>query len=189
VKEKISMATSHKIDEIFAAFRQSGHRSYGERVTQLEHGLQAAYFAEQQGAKPTLIAAALLHDIGHLLHDLGEDVAEHGIDAIHEQLGGEYLEKHFIPAVAEPARLHVAAKRYLCAVDPAYFVTLSPASVQSLALQGGPMTPAEIGAFEALPHFADAVQLRRFDDLGKEPDMPTPDLEHFRPYLEAGLRQ
>lgn len=183
------MDQNNIIDEIFAAFRTSGHQTYGERVTQLQHSLQSAYFAEQQGAKPTLIAAALLHDIGHLLHDLGEDIADQGIDAIHEQIGGEYLEKHFIPAVSEPARLHVAAKRYLCAVDPAYFATLSPVSVQSLALQGGPMNAEEVEEFEALPFFEDAVQLRRFDDLGKEPDLATPELEHYRPYLEAGLRQ
>jgi phosphonate degradation associated HDIG domain protein len=176
------------IDEIFARFQQRGHQSYGERVTQLEHSLQAAYFAEQQGAQPTLIAAALLHDVGHLLHDRGEDIADQGIDAIHEQIGGEFLEQYFTPAVAEPARLHVAAKRYLCAVDPAYFATLSPASVQSLALQGGPMHAAEVKAFEALPYYKEAVQLRRFDDLGKVPEMQTPGLEHFRPNLEAGLR-
>jgi gamma-butyrobetaine dioxygenase len=82
----------------------------------------------------------------------------------------------------------VAAKRYFCAVDPAYWATLSAASVQSLALQGGPMSPAEVAEFAASPHFADAVQLRRFDDLGKEPALSTPPLEHFRPYLEAGLK-
>jgi gamma-butyrobetaine dioxygenase len=186
--EGVLMSSNPIINDIFARFHQHGHQSYGERVTQLEHSLQAAYFAEQQGAKSTLIAAALLHDVGHLLHDLGEDIADRGIDAIHEQIGGEFLEQHFIPAVAEPARLHVAAKRYLCAVDPDYFATLSPASVQSLALQGGPMNAAEVKAFEALPFYEDAVHLRRFDDLGKVPEMQTPDLEHFRPYLEAGLR-
>jgi [1-hydroxy-2-(trimethylamino)ethyl]phosphonate dioxygenase len=176
------------IDDIFTAFRTHGHRSYGEAVTQMEHMLQSATFAEQQGSRPTLIAAALLHDFGHLLHDLGEDSADHGIDAVHEQIGADYLAKYFRPEVTEPGRLHVAAKRYLCAVDPAYVATLSPVSVQSLALQGGPMSQAEVEAFEASPHFADAVQLRRFDDLGKEPGMATPDLEHFRPYLAAGLR-
>jgi phosphonate degradation associated HDIG domain protein len=176
------------IDDIFGAFHERGHRTYGENVTELQHGLQAATFAEQQGASPTLIAAALLHDIGHLLHDLGEEIADQGIDAAHEALGAAFLGEHFVPAVVEPARLHVAAKRYLCTVDPAYFATLSPVSVQSLALQGGPMTPAEVAAFESNPFCADAVQLRRFDDLGKEPAMLTPDLEHFRPYLLAGLK-
>jgi [1-hydroxy-2-(trimethylamino)ethyl]phosphonate dioxygenase len=176
------------IDQIFTAFHTHGHRSYGEAVTELEHMLQSATFAEQQGASPTLIAAALLHDFGHLLHDLGEEIADQGIDAVHEELGANYLAPYFRPEVTEPGRLHVAAKRYLCAVDPAYFATLSPVSVQSLALQGGPMNEAEVKAFEASPYFADTVQLRRFDDLGKVPGMATPDLEHFRPYLEAGLR-
>jgi phosphonate degradation associated HDIG domain protein len=182
------MSNTTVIDEIFAAFARQGHQSYGERVTQQQHGLQAATFAEQQGAKSTLIAAALLHDIGHLLHGLGEDIADKGIDAIHEEIGGEYLTKHFVPEVAEPARLHVAAKRYLCAIDPVYLSSLSPASVLSLKLQGGPMNDQEVRAFESLPHFADALQLRRFDDMGKLPEMETPDLEHFRPYLEANLR-
>jgi [1-hydroxy-2-(trimethylamino)ethyl]phosphonate dioxygenase len=176
------------IDQIFVAFRERGHRSYGEAVTEAEHMLQSATFAEQSGCDPTLIAAALLHDFGHLLHELGEDIADQGIDSVHEQIGADYLQQYFVPAVTEPGRLHVAAKRYLCAVDPEYFATLSPASVQSLALQGGPMSANEVRAFEASPHLAAAVQLRRFDDLGKVPGMETPPLEHFRPYLEAGLK-
>lgn len=176
------------IDEIFAAFEQRGQQTYGERVTMQEHMLQSAYFAEQAGATPILIAATLLHDIGHLIHNLGEDIADKGIDAIHEELGAEYLEKYFVPAVSEPARLHVAAKRYLCAVDPQYLAELSPTSVQSLRLQGGPFSPAEVKAFESSPFFEDAVQLRRFDDMGKVPEMVTPDLAHYRPFLEAGLR-
>lgn len=182
------MNNSPIIDQIFTAFRERGQRSYGEAVTQAEHMLQSATFAEQAGCEPTLIAAALLHDFGHLLHDLGEEIADQGIDAIHEQIGADYLQQYFVSAVTEPGRLHVAAKRYLCTVDPDYFATLSPASVQSLALQGGPMSADEVRAFEASSHFAAAVQLRRFDDLGKIPGMETPPLEHFRPYLEAGLK-
>jgi len=176
------------IDEIFAAFQQRGQQTYGERINMQEHMLQSAYFAEQAGATPTLIAAALLHDIGHLIHNLGEDIADKGIDAIHEEIGAAYLEKYFVPAVAEPARLHVAAKRYLCAVDSQYLAELSLASVQSLALQGGPFGPTEVKEFESSPFFEDAVQLRRFDDMGKVPEMVTPDLEHYRPFLVAGLR-
>ena len=182
------MSQPNSIDEIFAAFHQRGQQTYGERVSMQEHMLQSAYFAEQAGATPTLIAAALLHDIGHLIHNLGEDIADKGIDAIHQAIGAEYLEKYFVPAVAEPARLHVAAKRYLCAVDPQYLAELSPASVQSLGLQGGPFSPAEVKGFESSPFFEDAVQLRRFDDMGKVPEMVTPDLAHYRPFLEAGLR-
>jgi phosphonate degradation associated HDIG domain protein len=182
------MSQSNIIDEIFAAFQRRGRQTYGERVNMQEHMLQTAYFAEKANASPILIASALLHDIGHLVHNLGEDIADKGIDAIHEEIGAEYLEKYFIPAVAEPARLHVAAKRYLCAVDPQYLAELSPSSVQSLGLQGGPFNEAEIKEFETSPFFQDAVQLRRFDDMGKVPALLTPDLEHYRPYLEKGLR-
>jgi phosphonate degradation associated HDIG domain protein len=177
------------IDQIFATFRERGGRDYGESVSVLEHSLQAAYAAERDGASPTLIAAAVLHDYGHLIHDLPEDCADQGIDSRHEELGAAFLSDHFGPAVAEPVRLHVAAKRYLCAVDPAYRAGLSPASTQSLLLQGGPFDAREIAAFEATPHFADAVRLRRYDDIGKEPGAWTPELEHYRGVLEMALRQ
>jgi len=176
------------IDQIFAVFRERGGRDYGECVSVLEHSLQTAYAAEQDGASPTLIAAAVLHDYGHLIHELPEDIADQGIDGLHEQLGADFLAANFVPAVVEPVRLHVAAKRYLCAVDPAYLTDLSPASARSLALQGGPFDAAEIAAFESSPHFADAVRLRRYDDLGKEPSMCTPDLEHYRAALEVALK-
>src|SRR5262245_24791430 len=122
------MANETVIDEILNTFRISGGRSYGERVSVIAHSLQAAYAAEQDHAWPTLIAAALLHDYGHLIHDLPEDCAEQGIDGMHEERGAAFLADYFIPAVIEPVRLHVAAKRYLCAVDPAYREALSPAS-------------------------------------------------------------
>src|SRR5262245_31083617 len=182
------MPDTNIVDQIFEAFRLYGHQSYGERVSMQEHMLQSAYFAEQAAAPPLLIAAALLHDYGHLIHDLPEDIADQGIDAVHEQVGADYLAQYFIPAVTEPGRLHVAAKRYLCAVDPDYFATLTPASVQSLELQGGPFNEAQIKEFETSPYFKEAVQLRRYDEMGKIPDFQTPDLEHFRPYLIAGLR-
>jgi phosphonate degradation associated HDIG domain protein len=176
------------IDDIFATFRRLGHRDYGEQVTVLEHSLQAAAAAEEEGAHPTLIAAAVLHDYGHLIHGLAEDIAEHGIDGVHEKVGATYLARWFKPAVTEPVRLHVAAKRYLCAREPAYRETLSPASAQSLALQGGPFSDAEAAEFEASPYFGDAVRLRRYDDVAKVPGATTPDLEHFRSAVEAGLK-
>ena len=117
----------------------------GEPVSMTEHMLQAAQAAELDGASPTLVAAALLHDFGHLIHDLPEDSAEHGIDTRHKDVGADYLARHFVPAVVEPTRLHVAAKRYLCAVDPAYLANLSPASILSLKLQGGPYTAERRG--------------------------------------------
>jgi len=182
------MADETIIDQILKTFRRHGERSYGESVSVITHSLQAAYAAEQDDAWPTLIAAALLHDYGHLIHDLPEDCAEQGIDSMHEEHGAAFLADHFVPAVTEPVRLHVAAKRYLCAVDPAYLEALSPASAQSLALQGGPFDTFKVKAFESLAYFTDAVRLRRYDDIAKDPGVWTPDLEHYRPYLVAGLR-
>ena len=111
---------------------------FGEAVSEAEHALQSAALARADGAGDTLVVAALLHDVGHLLHGLGEDLAERGLDGRHEEVGHAWLSDYFGPAVAEPVRLHVAAKRYLCAVEPAYLTGLSPASRQSLGLQGGP---------------------------------------------------
>jgi [1-hydroxy-2-(trimethylamino)ethyl]phosphonate dioxygenase len=149
--------------------------------------LQTAQAAEADGAPVELIVAALLHDYGHLLHLGPEDAAEHGLDTEHEEVGYRFLAAHFPAEVVEPVRLHVAAKRYLCAVDPGYGEELSPASRLSLALQGGPMSAAEIAEFEGLPHFEAACRLRRYDDVAKDPDAPEPPLEHYRPLLEAVL--
>jgi gamma-butyrobetaine dioxygenase len=175
------------IERIFAIWQQQSHLDYGESVTTVEHMLQCAVFAERDNASTTLIAATVLHDIGHLLHGLPEDIAEQGIDGVHEEVGARWLAENFVPAVTEPTRLHVPAKRYLYAVEPSYFDALSPSSVQSLRLQGGPFTPAEVADFEQLDHWQDAVRLRRYDDMGKIPGMRTPDLAHYRPYLQAGL--
>jgi len=177
------------IQTIFEAFAAHGDALYiGEPVSMTEHMLQAAYLAEQAAAGPELVAAALLHDFGHLIHDQPEDSAEHGVDTRHEELGAAYLARYFVPAVVEPTRMHVAAKRYLCAVDPAYFDALSPASVLSLKLQGGPCTAEEARAFEARPFAAEAAQLRRYDDAAKIEHGWTPALEHYRPFLAAGLK-
>jgi phosphonate degradation associated HDIG domain protein len=161
-----------------------GQRRYGlHDVTQLQHALQSAMFAERSAATPALITAALLHDIGHMVHDLGENPAEGGVDDRHELVGHEFLVRHFRADVTEPVRLHVAAKRYLCAIEPDYVALLSPDSVLSLGLQGGPMSASEVAAFRAEPHAEAAVCLRRCDDAAKVKDLPTPDIEHFVPYL------
>ena len=131
-----------------------------------------------------LITACLLHDIGHMVHDLGENPAEDGVDDQHEALGYEFLKTMFGPAVTEPVRLHVAAKRYLCAVEPDYFAKLSKDSVLSLGLQGGPMSVEEVADFEAVPEYADAVQLRRFDEQAKVKGLETPPASHFLSYVE-----
>ena len=174
--------------EIMALYRRRGTATYGEGVTQNEHALQAALLAEQSGAEPALIAAALLHDIGHLLHDLPEDIAEQGVDTQHEALGSVWLSQHFGPEVTEPVRLHVAAKRYLCTVEPTYFNALSHASKLSLRLQGGPMSKEEAAAFSALPFAHDAVQVRRWDDEAKQVGIETSSFEHFLPYLEMRIK-
>ena len=183
------MTPADVLDRIDRLFAERGAGEYhGEAVTQLEHALQTAHFAEKDGGPAELVAAALLHDVGHLLHGNGEDCAASGIDDRHEELGVRFLAKAFGLALTEPVRLHVAAKRYLTAVRPGYFVALSPASVRSLELQGGPMTAAEAAEFEANPHHAAAVKLREYDDRAKVVGLATPLLSHFRPYLEASLR-
>jgi [1-hydroxy-2-(trimethylamino)ethyl]phosphonate dioxygenase len=173
-------------DEIFEVFDTRGHEAYfGEAVSQLEHALQTARLAEQSGAGPSLVAAALLHDIGHLIHGLPETVADKGIDAKHEAAGEAWLALRFGPAVTDPVRLHVEAKRYLCHTDPQYFARLSPSSVQSLRLQGGPFGEAEARAFEANRFFGEAVRLRQWDDAAKIPGLAVPGLNHYREVLGA----
>jgi phosphonate degradation associated HDIG domain protein len=178
------------IDEILALFRDRGRGAYfGEAVTETEHALQCAHLAESAGAGSELIAAALLHDVGHLLHGLGEDIAEQGRDGRHEEGGAAWLARHFGPAVVDPVRLHVAAKRYLCAVEPAYHAGLSPASRLSLSLQGGPLTPDDVRRFEQEPWSRAAVALRRWDDAAKVPGLIVLGLEHYRAHMEAVLLQ
>nr|MCU0946169.1 metal-dependent phosphohydrolase [Rubritepida sp.] len=127
-------------------------------------------------------------DIGHMVHDLGENPADQGIDDRHEELGHAWLTRHFGPEVTEPVRLHVAAKRYLCAVEADYFAKLSDDSVKSLALQGGPMSAEEVAAFEALPQSRAAVQLRRYDEQAKVKDLATPPVAHFMPAVARCLK-
>ena len=183
-----SLDLQDPVAHVLECFRLRGHSEYGkEAVTQLEHALQAAYGAEKLGYSPQLVAACLLHDVGHLLHDLPEDAPDHNIDDEHEKLGAVWLTEYFVPEVVEPIRLHVAAKRYLCSVDSDYFSTLSPPSVQSLALQGGPMTAAQAKHFESHPHFDAAIKLRKLDDEAKIPNLKTPPLEHYRDHLTQSL--
>lgn len=168
------------ISEIAGLFARRGREMYaGEPVTQTEHAIQTAWLAEQDGAGTALVAAALLHDVGHLLHDLGEDCADEGIDDRHEAMGAEWLALHFGSDVVEPVRLHVVAKRYRCAVDPAYHARLSDASRLSLKLQGGPFTHSQARRFEQHAYFKDAVRLRLWDETAKNPDLETPPLERF----------
>lgn len=178
------------VDQVLRRFAEQGRRQYfGEPVSTAEHSLQTAALAERAGASEALIAAALLHDLGHLLHEEGEDCAGRGIDDRHEALGADWLEPRFGPAVAGPVRLHVEAKRFLCAVDGRYRARLSEASIQSLGLQGGPLEPDAAEAFRALAWADEARRLRRWDDAAKVPDARTPALESYRPLLERLCRE
>jgi phosphonate degradation associated HDIG domain protein len=174
------------ISELFA--RRGASLYGGEAVSQLEHALQAAWLAEQAGASPAVITAALLHDVGHLLHNLPENAPDEGVDDVHERLGHSWLRRYFDADVCDAVRLHVAAKRYLCAVDPGYAEALSPPSLHSLGLQGGPMSFDEARQFEGEPYFTDCVRVRRWDDAAKTPAMATPPLEHFLSYVAASVR-
>ena len=163
------------VEAIAELFAGPGARDYlGEAVTIGVHMRQAGALAEEAGAPAPLVAAALLHDIGHLRNET---------DSKHSAAGARWLSQWFGEAVTEPVRLHVAAKRYLCATEPGYFGLLSPESVRTLALQGGPMTPKQAATFAALPFAQDAVALRRWDDDAKDPSITPPGFSHFEPLL------
>jgi len=169
------------VEQVLELFERRGASAYhGEAVSQAEHALQSAELAEREGAPDRLVVAALLHDVGHLLDGQDEDLAHRGLDGRHEEAGRAWLASHFGPEITEPVRLHVAAKRYLCAVDPAYLDGLSPSSRLSLSLQGGPMTPEERARFETGPYHGDAVRLRHWDDAAKVPGLAVPGLDHYR---------
>ena len=170
--------------EIETLFAQRGDEQYsGEPVTQLEHALQTALLAEQEGASDALVTAALLHDLGHLLHDLGTDLGGtptlHGVDDLHQYRALPFLRGLFGDEVLSPIKLHVDAKRYLCATRPGYLASLSADSVRSLGLQGGIFTAQEAIDFIAVPGATEAVCLRVWDDLAKTEALPTPPLSHF----------
>lgn len=173
------------IGDIVSLFQAKGHAQYeGEPVTQLGHALQAAHLAEQAGASSELITAALLHDLGHLLHDYGDTPTQQGLDDLHQYRCLPFLRPLFSTATLEPIRLHVDAKRYLCAREPGYLSALSPDSQRSLVLQGGVFADVQAQAFWALPHAQDAVGLRRWDDIAKCADAVTPDMAHFARHMQ-----
>ena len=178
------------VAQILQLYAEQGNLPYGdEPVSQLEHALQCATLAETAAESPEMILACLLHDLGHLLHHLGRDVGEQGIDDRHEYRVIPYLKPLFEPAVLEPIRLHVQAKRYLCAVDPDYWSRLSEVSKTTLNLQGQIFSEAEAEAFMAQPYAKEAVQLRLYDDHAKQLDYKTPDLAHFTDLLYACCAQ
>ena len=168
------------LDEIATLFLTRGHAQYsGEPVTQLQHALQTAALAEDAGADDALVTAALLHDLGHLVQDLGETPTLRGVDDLHQYIALPFLRRLFPERVLGAVQGHVDAKRYLCATRPGYLQALSADSQRSLVLQGGVFDAQQAADFIARPGAADAVALRLWDDLAKVPDAHTPPLAHF----------
>ncbi len=178
-------AVAGSLDEVLELYERWGTERYDEEIRQLEHALQTAALAQADGADEPLVAAALLHDVGHLL-DLadGDGSRDRSRDLRHEASGSGYLARLFPPAVTAPIALHVRAKRYLVTVEPAYAATLSPGSTASLDRQGGALRADEVAAFEANAGWARAVSLRRWDDRGKVDGLDVPDLDSYRALLE-----
>ena len=176
------------IDFIIDLFSRRGAEEYmGEPVSMSQHMEQSAACAFADDAPSNLVAVALLHDIGHFVGDFPIDALEKGIDNLHAEAGGQFLAPWFPASVTEPIRLHVAAKRYLCATDAEYFARLSTASVNSLQVQGGPMNEDEVKQFETSPHYRDAVQTRLYDDDGKVAGLTIKSVSEYRELLESLL--
>ena len=172
-------------EEVLAIFERRGSVTYfGERVSMTEHALQAAWFAREERAPPALVLAALLHDIGHLVHDVPDDITDWTRDDRHEETGAHWIAQRFPLEISEPVRLHVPAKRYLCATDSKYVAMLSQASVVTLKLQGGPMGYEELLQFETQSFGQEAVRVRRWDDQGKVAGLKTPRLAEYRGLIE-----
>jgi phosphonate degradation associated HDIG domain protein len=173
-------------DQVFALFGERGDSYYDEAVTQTQHAVQSAALADAENAGAAMTIAALLHDIGHLVvdeHNSQDDFLHQ--NEKHELVAATVLSRWFPPSVTSPIALHVAAKRYLVASDPSYAAGLSQASVQSLLVQGGPMSPEEVAKFRRIRRAADACRLRRWDDAAKVPNRLVPPLEHYRERLES----
>lgn len=171
------------IADILGLYDRLGHLHYGEDVSQAEHAAQTAHHAQADGAPAYMIAASLLHDVGHLLQKAGEDAADRGLDTRHEHIGAGFLARGFGPEVTNTVRLHVAAKRFLALREPAYARGLSQASIQSLVLQGGPMSEAEADDFLAEPGASEALRLRRYDELGKVAGAVPAEVASYAPLL------
>ena len=178
------------VDELLNWIQALGTWRYDEEVTQLEHALQCAHLARENGDDDGTVAAALLHDVGHLLTIKHRKLGKNGTEDLrHEHIGANWLKRRFPHQVTEAVRLHVPAKRYLCHIEPEYWDGLSDGSKRSLELQGGPMTASETKRFETLPGAAEAVQVRRYDDLAKVVGKPVPALPAYRTLLLGLLRR
>ena len=176
------------VEFILKLFSQRGAEEYmGESVTMSQHMEQTAACAVADGASDSLIISALLHDIGHFVGDHPIEALEKGTDNYHDKVGAQFLEPYFPASVTEPIRLHVAAKRYLCATDIDYLRHLSVASVNSLNVQGGPMNIAEVEQFKDNTLNQDAVRLRLYDDDGKVVGLTIKPVTDYRALLESLL--
>ena len=185
-QQMTDMTAAEKVITLFDYMERRGQSFYDESVTQLQHACQCANQAQLHGGSGTQVASALLHDIGHFLldeHNAENDFLEE--DQNHEEVGADYLEPFFPAAVTTPIRLHVPAKRYLCTTDASYYDDLSEASKRSFRLQGGVMSDKEQAAFERIPHYRDALQLRRWDDLAKVKGLETPAIDTYRDIVQA----
>ena len=188
-EQMTGMTSAEKVATLLDYMERRGQSFYDESVTQLEHACQCANQAQLYGGSTTQVASALLHDMGHFLLD--EHNAENNFleeDQNHEEIGADYLEPFFPEVVTTPIRLHVPAKRYLCTTDASYYEGLSEASKRSFRLQGGVMSDEEQAAFERIPHYQDALQLRRWDDLAKVRGLETPAIDTYREIVQACLK-
>lgn len=178
-----------RADLLIALLQNEGQQHFEENVTQYAHAVQTAYLAKKSGADPELIAAALLHDIGHLLVEgnFSENTYNEE-DHFHEIIAADFLAPYFPPSVTLPIKMHVLAKRYLVSKRPGYFEKLSEASQESFRLQGGTMSEEEMTHFEAMPYHQEAVALRIWDDLAKDEDAQVPPAEAYKAELIAAMR-
>ena len=188
-EQMTGMTAAEKVATLFDYMERRGQSFYDESVTQLEHACQCANQAQLHGGSTTQVTSALLHDMGHFLldeHNAESDFLDE--DQNHEEIGADYLEPFFPEVVTTPIRLHVPAKRYLCTTDASYYEGLSEASKRSFRLQGGVMSDEEQAAFERIPHYQDALQLRRWDDLAKVRGLETPAIDTYREIVQACLK-
>ncbi|MGB1012106.1 MAG: HD domain-containing protein [Thiolinea sp.] len=186
----MSLSSNNIVPFIADIFYRRGAESYlGEQVTMSQHMLQAARLAELNKGSDLLIGAALLHDIGHYTNEFPEDALAKGQNNYHETAGAAVLEPFFPVGVVDCVRYHVAAKRYLCATDSEYYAGLSDASKHTLSLQGGAMDAAEVAEFQQLEHLEAIVNVRIWDDLGKDPNQETPDFSYYQPVLERLVKE
>ena len=184
------LSSQNIVNHIEDVFTRRGAESYlGEDVTMAQHMLQAAQCAEKSGAEDSLIVAALLHDIGHFKNEIPETALAKGKNNFHEEAGANFLEDFFPLSVVEPIRQHVDAKRYFCAVKSDYLERLSPASVHSLNLQGGPMNKEEVTEFEKNDYLEQCIQLRYWDEDGKDPERKHPPFSYYRPLIESLVKR